>query len=71
MVSAALGFAAEATSPRLYEVQDKISGDCTYPKSPAQGLGIATLLTLLVFRCYCPKALSQSSRARLCLVSSW
>ncbi|XP_076882552.1 uncharacterized protein LOC143531566 [Bidens hawaiensis] len=71
IASAALGFAAEATSPRLSEVQNNITGACTYPKRPAYRLGIAALVMLLVFRCYCPKTRNLCLKARVCLISSW
>ncbi|GJX44640.1 hypothetical protein Tco_0261316 [Tanacetum coccineum] len=70
ILSAALGFAAEATVPRIYEVQNKISHECTYPKSPAQGLVIAALVTLLIVRCYSPRTSNLSPWVRLSLFSS-
>ncbi|KAK1416697.1 hypothetical protein QVD17_25812 [Tagetes erecta] len=71
MASSALGFGAEATSPRLYEVLNKIGGGCTYPRSPAHGLAIAALVTLVIFRFHCPRIRKHSSKTRLCLISSW
>ncbi|PWA41803.1 hypothetical protein CTI12_AA507830 [Artemisia annua] len=71
MLSAALGFAAEATVPRIYEVQNKFSHECKYPKSPAQGLGIAAVVTLLIVRCYCSRTRNLSPLVRLTLFSSW
>ncbi|PKA60807.1 hypothetical protein AXF42_Ash006441 [Apostasia shenzhenica] len=47
-VSAILGFAAEATRVKASDVVTKILGECTYPKSPAVYLGLASASAVVI-----------------------
>ncbi|WOL13221.1 hypothetical protein Cni_G21990 [Canna indica] len=48
LVSAALGFAAEATRIKVSDVQTTTLGQCTYPKTPALALGLISAVALMV-----------------------
>ncbi|KAJ7537162.1 hypothetical protein O6H91_12G100900 [Diphasiastrum complanatum] len=86
IISAALGFVAEATHIQADQVKN-INGQCIYPKSPALVLGViaafaillAQVLSNLTGGCICRNRglngtyMSNSSRSVgiLCLVMSW
>ncbi|KAL5224226.1 hypothetical protein ABZP36_010865 [Zizania latifolia] len=48
VLSAALGFAAEATRVKVSDVQTTSPGGCIYPRSPALTLGLLSAVTLVV-----------------------
>ncbi|KAG5558988.1 hypothetical protein RHGRI_008808 [Rhododendron griersonianum] len=85
LLSAVLGFAAEAKRTKASQVQVFTAASaCIYPSSPASGLGLAAALTLMVAQiiisittgCFCCRRhsyLSNSNRrlAIICFVISW
>ncbi|XP_076943053.1 uncharacterized protein LOC143613152 [Bidens hawaiensis] len=72
LLSATLGFAAEATKIQLEEIQNIYRMGCTYPEhSGATALAVVALVTLLGFRVYCPGTRSQSSSVQLSRYLSW
>ncbi|GAB2293896.1 hypothetical protein Dimus_028108 [Dionaea muscipula] len=48
LLSAALGFGAEATRIKSSQVSQGLYGVCSYPRSPAFGLGITAAISLLI-----------------------
>ncbi|CAL9042285.1 unnamed protein product [Musa banksii] len=48
LLSAALGFAAEATRIKVSDVQTTTLGVCTYPRSPALALGLIAAVALMI-----------------------
>uniref|UniRef100_A0A6N2LV63 Uncharacterized protein n=1 Tax=Salix viminalis TaxID=40686 RepID=A0A6N2LV63_SALVM len=48
LLSAATGFGAEATRIKGSEVQFTSATQCTYPRSPALGLGLIAAVTLTI-----------------------
>ncbi|URE37198.1 hypothetical protein MUK42_08086 [Musa troglodytarum] len=48
LLSAALGFAAEATRIRVSDVQTSTLGQCTYPRSPSLALGLLAAVALMI-----------------------
>ncbi|XP_010940798.1 protein VASCULATURE COMPLEXITY AND CONNECTIVITY [Elaeis guineensis] len=48
LLSAALGFAAEATRVKASDVRTTISGNCIYPRSPALALGLTAAVALMM-----------------------
>ncbi|CAL9189050.1 unnamed protein product, partial [Musa hybrid cultivar] len=48
LLSAALGFAAEATRIRVSDVQTSTLGQCTYPRSPSLALGLIAAVALMI-----------------------
>lgn len=63
ILAAALGFSAEANRIKGSEVQFTAPGICTYPRSPALGLGLAASVVLMIAQmiitvaagCFCCK----------------
>ncbi|KAH7854840.1 hypothetical protein Vadar_018273 [Vaccinium darrowii] len=83
LLSAALGFAAEAKKIKASQIRITTSS-CTYPSSPALGLGFTAALALLVAQiiistttgCFCCRrgpyqANSNRTLAVICFVVSW
>ncbi|CAN6191943.1 unnamed protein product [Urochloa humidicola] len=48
VLSAALGFAAEATRVKVSDVQTTTPGECIYPRSPALALGLISAVCLML-----------------------
>ncbi|XP_020581965.1 uncharacterized protein LOC110025693 isoform X1 [Phalaenopsis equestris] len=48
LLSAALGFAAEATRVKASDVLTRVPGECTYPKSSALYLGLASAISVVI-----------------------
>ncbi|KAI3904400.1 hypothetical protein MKW98_014580 [Papaver atlanticum] len=84
IVSAALGFAAEAKRIKVSEVQFSAPGMCTYPRSPALALGLTASVALVLAQvtinvsagCVCCKTNAHPSNsnwtlALVCFVFSW
>ncbi|XP_026401901.1 uncharacterized protein LOC113297591 [Papaver somniferum] len=84
IVSAALGFAAEAKRIKVSEVQFSAPGMCTYPRSPALALGLTASVALVLAQvtinvsagCVCCKTNVHPSNsnwtlALVCFVFSW
>ncbi|XP_077234839.1 transmembrane protein, putative (DUF1218) [Tasmannia lanceolata] len=83
LLAAALGFAAEATRVKVTDV--KLTNEtCTYPRSPALGLGLTAAVALMVAQiiintaagCFCCKkhphpSSSNWTVALACFVVSW
>ncbi|THU72818.1 hypothetical protein C4D60_Mb04t16200 [Musa balbisiana] len=69
LLSAALGFAAEATRIKASDVKATAGGECVYPNSPALALGLISALALMIAQviintvagCICCKKHSQPS----------
>ncbi|MQL91990.1 hypothetical protein Taro_024609 [Colocasia esculenta] len=69
VLSAALGFAAEATRIKVSDVQTATPGECIYPRSPALVLGLASAVALMMAQaiinavagCICCKKRPESS----------
>ncbi|KAF9670455.1 hypothetical protein SADUNF_Sadunf13G0070700 [Salix dunnii] len=84
LLSAATGFGAEATRIKGSEVQFTSATQCTYPRSPALGLGLIAAVTLTIAQviinvatgCICCKRSQHSSNSNwtiafVCFVVSW
>lgn len=84
LLSAALGFAAETKRIKGSQVKFTSASECTYPRSPAMGLGLTAALSLLVAQiivnvatgCICCRRSSRPSNsnwtvALVCFVISW
>ncbi|XP_058084861.1 protein MODIFYING WALL LIGNIN-1 isoform X2 [Magnolia sinica] len=84
VVTAALGFAAEAKRVKVSDVKLSPLGTCTYPRSPALPLGVTAGVALMVAqviintaaRCVCCKRNPHPSTANwsialICFVVSW
>ncbi|KAG5233005.1 protein MODIFYING WALL LIGNIN [Salix suchowensis] len=84
LLSAATGFGAEATRIKGSEVQFTSATQCTYPRSPALGLGLIAAVTLTIAQviinvatgCICCKRSQLSSNSNwtiafVCFVVSW
>ncbi|XP_044497930.1 uncharacterized protein LOC123220010 [Mangifera indica] len=84
LLSAATGFGAEATRIKGSEVHVTGSSQCSYPRSPALGLGLTAVASLLIAQitisvatgCFCCRQspdLTQSNWkiALVCFVVSW
>ncbi|ONK58904.1 uncharacterized protein A4U43_C08F920 [Asparagus officinalis] len=84
LLSAVLGFAAEATRIKASEVQTPRPGECAYPKTPALGLGLGATVALMIAQaiintvagCICCKRNSQPSDtnwsvALISFIASW
>ncbi|GLT28364.1 hypothetical protein SLA2020_073370 [Shorea laevis] len=84
LLSAATGFAAEATRIKASAVTFTSSTQCSYPSSPAFGLGLTAAVALLIAQiiingstgCICCKRSpepwnSNWTRALICFVTSW
>ncbi|PWA46529.1 hypothetical protein CTI12_AA507820 [Artemisia annua] len=72
LLSAALGFAAEATKLQLAEVMDFLEGGCTYPSNSGPiRLGVIAIVALVAFRVYCPGNRSPSAMVQLSRYLSW
>ncbi|KAJ6809328.1 uncharacterized protein M6B38_160155 [Iris pallida] len=69
ILSAALGFAAEATKIKVSDVQTTIPGECIYPRSAALYLGLGSAVSLMMAQaiintvagCICCKRHSHGS----------
>ncbi|GAB4858199.1 hypothetical protein Ancab_009596 [Ancistrocladus abbreviatus] len=83
LLSAALGFAAEAKRIKMSQVSDD-SGICSYPRSPAFGLGFTAAIALLLAQiiinvstgCFCCRRHPRPSNthwplALICFIVSW
>ncbi|KAM0935715.1 putative modifying wall lignin-1/2 [Dioscorea sansibarensis] len=84
ILSAALGFAAEATRVKASEVKTSIPGECIYPKTPALVLGLSSAVALMIAQamvstiagCLCCKKQRYSSEtnwsiALIAFIVSW
>ncbi|XP_024979111.1 uncharacterized protein LOC112516330 [Cynara cardunculus var. scolymus] len=74
LLSAVLGFVAEATKVQLADVKDVMETGCTYPtnsKNPTQVLGVVAVMSLLISRVCFLRSPIPSPVARLSLISSW
>ncbi|KAJ0961185.1 hypothetical protein J5N97_000828 [Dioscorea zingiberensis] len=84
LLSAALGFGAEATRVKTSEVKTSIPGECIYPKKPALALGLSAAVTLMMAQamintiagCLCCKKQHNSSEtnwtlALIAFIVSW
>ncbi|KAJ6858542.1 protein MODIFYING WALL LIGNIN-1 [Populus alba x Populus x berolinensis] len=84
LLSVATGFGAEATRIKGSEVQFTSATQCTYPRSPALGLGLTAAVALTIAQviinvatgCVCCKRSQHSSNSNwttafVCFVISW
>nr|GEX70679.1 hypothetical protein CTI12_AA549420 [Tanacetum cinerariifolium] len=72
LLSASLGFAAEATKLQLAEVMDFSEGGCTYPSNSGPiRLGVIAIVALVAFRVYCPGNRIPSAMVQLSRYLSW
>ncbi|KAL8242620.1 hypothetical protein R6Q59_012922 [Mikania micrantha] len=72
LLSASLGFAAEATKFQRDDVKDIYGIGCKYPShSGTMTLGIIAVAALVCFRVYCPGTRSPSSGVQLLHYLSW
>ncbi|XAR52100.1 hypothetical protein NMG60_11020001 [Bertholletia excelsa] len=83
LLSAATGFAAEATRIKGSQIEFTSASRCVYPSSPALGLGLTAAMALMVAQviinvstgCICCRSTPQSNSnwklALVCFVVSW
>ncbi|KAJ3694014.1 hypothetical protein LUZ60_009494 [Juncus effusus] len=84
LLSVSLAFAGEGTKVTLNDVQKDNSGQCMYPRSPAEYLGFISALCLLIAQifintaagCFCCKRRAHSSGSKrvvalICFLVSW
>ncbi|XP_074320401.1 protein VASCULATURE COMPLEXITY AND CONNECTIVITY [Silene latifolia] len=84
LISVVLGFAAEGTRIKVSQVNETSPGVCSYPRSPAYGLGITSALSLLIAQiiinfasgCICCRRNPYTSTthwtlALVCFIVSW